>query len=175
MDKDATLDSAPLKDPQQQRHSELPKNKHQRHSDDPIISTKTTINEVEYNVDIDINYEVKSDKTLVNVKGSLKNHCQFWKNVLNASDYILNVIALGYRIPLISEPTSVMLRNNLSSYKHSTFVERAISELLINNYINEVTYSPFVVNPLTVSVNSSGKERLVLELRHVNKFVDKRV
>jgi hypothetical protein len=94
--------------------------------------------------------------------------------VLNASDYILNVIALGgYRIPFVSEPTSVMLRNNLSSYKHSTFVERAISELLINNYINEVTCQPFVVNPLTVYVNSSGKERLVLDLRHVNKCVDK--
>jgi hypothetical protein len=50
-----------------------------------------TVNEVEYNFDIDINYEVKSGKNLVNVKGSLKNHCQFWKNVVNASDYILNV------------------------------------------------------------------------------------
>ena len=171
INQDTTLDSAPLKVPQQQRHSELPRNRHQTHSDDPIISTKTTVNEVEYNFDIDINYEVKSGKNLVNVKGSLKNHCQFWKNVLNASDYILNVIALGYRIPFVSEPTSVMLRNNLSS---NTFVERAISELLIlNNCINEVTCPPFVVNPLTVSVNSSGKERFVLDLRHVNKFVDK--
>jgi hypothetical protein len=89
----------------------------QRRNDDPIISTKTTVNEkVEYKFDIDINYEVKSGKHLVNVKGSLKNHCQFWKNVLNASDYILNVIALGYRIPFVSEPTSVMLRNNLLNY-----------------------------------------------------------
>ena len=109
--KDTTLASAPLKEPHQQRHSELPRNRHQRHSDDHIISTKTTVNEVEYNFDIDINYEVKSGKTLINVKGSLKNHCQFWENVLNASDYILNVIALGgYRIPFVSEPTSVMLR-----------------------------------------------------------------
>jgi hypothetical protein len=30
-----------------------------------------------------------------------------------------------------------------------------------------------ILNPLTVSVNSSGEERLVLELRHVIKFVDK--
>lgn len=66
-----------------------------------------------------------------------------------------------------------MLRNNLSSYKHSTFVERAISELIVNNCINEVTCPPFVVNPLAVSVNGSGKERLVLALRYVNKFVDK--
>ena len=114
MNKDATLDSAPLKEPQQQRHSEPPKNKHQRHGDDHLISTKTTVNEVEHNFDIDFNYEAKSGKNLVNVKGSLKNHCQFWKNVVNASDYILNVIALGYILPFVSEPTSVMLRNNLS-------------------------------------------------------------
>ena len=92
---------------------------------------------------------------------NLKNHCQFWKNVLNASDYILNVIALGYRIPFVSEPTSVMLQNNSSSYEHSTSIERAISELLVNNCINEVMCPPFVVVPPTVSVNSSGKERVV--------------
>jgi hypothetical protein len=54
----------PLKEPQQQRHSELPRTRHQRDSDDHIISTKTTVNEVEYNFDIDINYEVKSGKYL---------------------------------------------------------------------------------------------------------------
>ena len=55
--RDTTLDSAPLKEPQQQRHSEPPRSRHQRHSDDPVI-------EVEYNFDIDINYEVKSGKIL---------------------------------------------------------------------------------------------------------------
>ena len=68
----------------------------------------------------------------------------------------------------------------LYSFPHieGTFSTRAhrrqwISELLVNNCINEVTFPPIVVNPLTVSVNSSGEERLVLELRHANKFVDK--
>ena len=41
INKDTTLDSTPLKEPQQQRYSELPRNRHQRHSDDPIISIKT--------------------------------------------------------------------------------------------------------------------------------------
>jgi hypothetical protein len=48
-----------------------------------------------------------------------------------------------------------------------------IFELPVSNCISEFTCPPIVVNPLTVSVNSSGEERLVLELRHVNKFVDK--
>lgn len=33
--------------------------------------------------------------------------------------------------------------------------------------------STFVVNPFSVSVNESGKKRLVLDLRHVNQFVKK--
>jgi hypothetical protein len=32
---------------------------------------------------------------------------------------------------------------------------------------------PFCTNPLSVSVNSSGKVRLILDLRHVNKFIHK--
>ena len=75
-------------------------------------------------------------------------------------------------IPFIDPPTPVILANNCSALKHANFVERSIGELLDKGCIREVT-SPFVVNPLTVSVNSSGKERLVLDLRHVNKFVDK--
>ena len=33
--------------------------------------------------------------------------------------------------------------------------------------------APDVVNPLSVSVQSSGKKRLILDLRHVNFFVSK--
>ena len=104
---------------------------------------------------------------------SEKNGC-FGKNVLLANDFILNVhvIEFGYMIPFIDPPTPVILANNCSALKHANFVERSIGELLDKGCIREVT-SPFVVNPLTVSVNSSGKERLVLDLRHVNKFVDK--
>ena len=32
----------------------------------------------------------------------------------------------------------------------------------------------YVINPLTVSVNHKGKERLILELRHVNQYIEKR-
>ena len=39
------------------------------------------------------------------------------------------------------------------------------------NLIVEVSSRPHVVNPLTVAINSSGKGRLILDLRHVNKQV----
>ena len=50
------------------------------------------------------------------------------------------------------------LKNNMSSLKHANFVEKSITVLLDKHCITEVTH-PFIVNPLTVSVSGSGKER----------------
>lgn len=138
----------------------------------PSNKTDTDIDEVEYCFQFVNKYEKKSCQNLINVKGNLRKHALFWKNVLNANDFIMNVINFGYRIPFLSEPPTIFLSNNRSALKHSEFVENSIEELLTKECIKEVN-RPFVVNPLTVSVNSTGKERLVLDLRHVNKFVEK--
>ena len=45
---------------------------------------------------------------------------------------------------------------------HSEFVKSAILELLQAKCVTEVEM-PYIVNPLTVSVNSSGKKRLGLD------------
>ncbi|MEW8542467.1 MAG: reverse transcriptase domain-containing protein [Candidatus Thiodiazotropha sp.] len=92
--------------------------------------------------------------------------------MLRASSFILDVILSGYKLPFTNFPTPVFLRNNFSALKHKSFVDRAIIELLQNSCIHEVSTPPFCVNPLTVSVNSSGKERLILDLRHVNQFIE---
>ena len=42
---------------------------------------------------------------------------------------------------------------------------------MCTDVVNEIDNVPKVVNPLSVSVNSSGKERLILDLRHVNKYL----
>ena len=55
----------------------------------------------------------------------------------------------------------------------SDFAESAIQELLRVGSIVSCTCPPYVVNPLSVSVQSSGKKRLILDLRHVNFFVNK--
>lgn len=57
--------------------------------------------------------------------------------------------------------------------KNAEFVHDAVLELLDNGCIKEVYRPSFVVIPLTVSVNISGKKRLVLDLRHVNQFIEK--
>jgi hypothetical protein len=46
--------------------------------------------------------------------------------------------------------------------------------LLESGCVVEQLNRPFCVNPLSVSVNKNGKERLILDLRHVNQFVEKR-
>ncbi|CAC5382734.1 unnamed protein product [Mytilus coruscus] len=75
----------------------------------------------------------------------------------------------GYKIPFINEPESVFLKNNKSAFDNSDFVGKAIQDLFDANLIREESSAPFVVNPLTVSVSQSGKGRLILDLRHVNK------
>jgi hypothetical protein len=43
--------------------------------------------------------------------------------------------------------------------------------LLITGAVCKIDSLPKVVNSLSVSVNSIGKERLILDLRHVNKYL----
>ena len=81
----------------------------------------------------------------------------------------MDIIYEGYKIPLLHEPKLVFLNNNKSAYAHTIFVENAILELISDGLVREVSSAPHVVNPLTVAVNGKGKERLILDLRHVNK------
>ena len=46
--------------------------------------------------------------------------------------------------------------------------------LLESGCVVEQSNRPVCVNPLSVSVNKNGKERLILDFRHVNQFVEKR-
>ena len=42
--------------------------------------------------------------------------------------------------------------------KNSDFVNEALKELIVSNCVIEVQNKPHVINPLSVSTNSSGKE-----------------
>ena len=46
-------------------------------------------------------------------------------------------------------------------------------ELLRDNRIEEVFSPPDIINPLSVSVQSSGKKRIILDLRHINLHIYK--
>ena len=80
-------------------------------------------------------------------------------------------IKCGYRIPFISTPCKTHFPNNKSALDNESFVESAISELVSNHAVVEVPFVPHVVNPLSVSIQSSGKKRLILDLHQVNQFI----
>ena len=106
------------------------------------------------------------------VKGRLKASIEYWR-FIGAPKFILDTISDGYKIPFITTPPPVHLKNNGSALEHSDFVNDAILELLQDNRIEELTTSPEIINPLTASVQSSGKKRLILDFRHINLHVFK--
>jgi hypothetical protein len=80
------------------------------------------------------------------------------------------VIENGYKIPFYSLPPETFLKNNRSAANEIQFVSEAIQDLLDRSLIKNCSAPPFIVNPLTVSENSS-KKRLILDLRVVNKHI----
>ena len=85
--------------------------------------------------------------------------------------FYLHVIDRGYVIPFISVPQKAFFGNNSSALTHADFVLEAIQELLNSGSVVEVPNPPYVVNPLSVSIQSSGKMRLILDLRHVDNHI----
>ena len=77
----------------------------------------------------------------------------------------------GYILPLKSVPPPFHGENNKTSFRHEGFVQGAINELLKGGLVVEVGEPPHCCNPLTVS-EKGGKLRLVIDLRHVNQFID---
>ena len=105
------------------------------------------------------------------VKGRLKSSFNFWVETLDASDFVLDMIRRGYRLPFAEYPSQCFLKNNRSALQHPGFVAEAITELLSNGCIVEHHVPPFCVNPLTVA--EGKKLRLVIDLRHVNSYLVK--
>ena len=97
---------------------------------------------------------------------------EFWQSI-GTLDFILDVIKEGYKIPFISTPPPKHYSNNASALREADFVDQAIAELLADNRVEELSSTPVIINPLTVSVQNSGKKRLILDLRHINLHVFK--
>ena len=112
------------------------------------------------------------DLTYSSVRGRLRKFVDFWRT-LEVSQFILNVIMQGYKIPFFQLPTPFVKRNNTSARENSDFVSQAVSDLLRLDLIEELACKPNIINPLSVSTRSSGKQRLILDLRHVSQFIYK--
>ena len=113
-------------------------------------------------------FEKSSDSCLFKV-GSLREHVDFWSNSIRASDFIINTIVEGYRIPFFDLPENFVIPNRSSAFKFKDFVNEAISELIERGCVKEVLNPPKFINPLHVVQQSSGKCRLILHLSFVFK------
>ena len=111
------------------------------------------------------------DLTSSSIRGRLRKFVDFWRT-LEVSQFILNVIIQGYKIPFFQLPTPFVKRNNTSARENGTFVSQAVSDLLRLDLI-ELACKPDIINPLSVSTRSSGKQRLILDLLHVNQLIYK--
>ena len=58
----------------------------------------------------------------------------------------------------------------LEAVENSSFVQQSISELCATGCVVAVPAMPHLCSPLSVE-SSSGKERLVIKLRHLNRFL----
>ena len=85
------------------------------------------------------------------VQGKLKSCLPYWKNELKATNFVIDTIEHGYKIPFSHVPPQFYARNNKSSLNHSEFVESAIADLLVKRCAIEVASRPHCCNPLTVS------------------------
>ncbi|XP_072019664.1 uncharacterized protein [Amphiura filiformis] len=109
----------------------------------------------------------------IKVSGRLKSHQEFWHKI-GAPDFILDIVKYGYVIPFYDLPPNQFSRNNKSALDNGDFVTRAISDLVKLGTVEVCHIAPHVINPLTVSVQSNGKKRLILDLRLVNQFIHKK-
>lgn len=113
-----------------------------------------------------------ADQGEISPVGRLRSRYSQWEKVTNNS-FILGVIKEGYKIPFKELPDPVELRNNKSARDNAQFVSKEIKKLLVKGCVTEVKEKPTVINPLTVATNKSGKQRLVLDCRHLNKCLAK--
>ena len=100
-----------------------------------------------------------------NVKGKLKEHLAFWADELKANNLILKIIEEGYKLDFEVLPSRKEFDNNFSALKQPDFVRSEILHLLNTGRILETVEKPFIINPLTVSVNPDDSFRLILDLR----------
>ena len=116
--------------------------------------------------------DYQEDVQNIAVKGRLRRNISFWEYI-GASWFIRQTILEGYKIPFYFTPAPATFGNNKSSWQHADFVHKAITDLLAVGSVVECSSPPSVINPLSVSIQSNGKKRLILDLRYPNSFVKK--
>ena len=107
------------------------------------------------------------------VQGRLREHSDFWLRELECSKFVRDIVTEGYRMPFIQIPERNFQKNHVHSKGDCEFVENALLDLVNNRCIVETNACPTVCSPLQVVTSSKGKQRLVIDLRHINQYLHK--
>ena len=67
------------------------------------------------------------------------------------------------KIKFITTPPPCKFRNNAPARKESDFVTEAVLGLLHDKRVEELDAAPEIINPLSVSIQNTGKKRLILD------------
>ena len=87
----------------------------------------------------------------------------FYKQILNASDSVLELLRDGYKPDIVTPlPEATDLRNNMSALQNIQFVQAKTDKWVKENIVRKVDYKPYFVNPLTVAskLDSEGNVKL---------------
>ena len=76
------------------------------------------------------------------VPGKLCANFSFWQYTIQASDFVLDIIRNGYKIPFRETPLPYSIENRSSARRQDGFVEGAISELMSQGCLREVSDYP---------------------------------
>ena len=127
--------------------------------------------------DLTVNKEIfdheNSKKSNISLKSNLKRNIAYSRNTLMANESFLKTIENECKILFFEVPEKAHLPNNKSSLKNENLVLDSISEMLEIGSIKEVKGTPKVINPFSISKRSSGKKRLILDLRYINEHLYK--
>ena len=104
---------------------------------------------------------------------------QFWKESLQADDYILEILKTGYKLPFRKgcKPQRYREENNKSALKYVDYAYEETEKWMVKRVVKEVMEPPLCISPLTVAVRTIGdleKLRLCLDLsRYINTLLQK--
>jgi hypothetical protein len=93
-----------------------------------------------------------------------KESIQFWRNTLQAGEWVLDVLENGYSMPLEGTPPAYEERNNGSARQHKVFVRETVLQKAKEGIVHLVDDKPHCVSPLSVvsKVSPTGVEKLRL-------------
>ena len=112
-------------------------------SDETNAETELQRYDTEFYKDNYFDYEQGTAEPIV--MGRLRNSIDFWRKI-NASEFVLEIIQYGYKLPFVETPPRAFFKNNKSALSESRFVSDAVLDLLGKGLVAECFEIPHVAS-----------------------------